>query len=386
MHPKISYIAIGSELLDGRVLNRNAKTLSQFCIHIAPKLHAIFTIDDVESEIQTAIKSLSKESDIIIITGGLGPTSDDLTREAVANLLQAELVRDEEHFDYVKNYFAEKNIPFVENNHKVALIPSSCTKIKNPVGTAAGFYGDYNSAQIFAMPGIPVEFIGMMHETVLPLLEKRFSRNDECKAILKCYGMPESGIADIVEKLDIPTEVTIAYQVKFPEIHIILSSEPEQKELLSSAKSDIHKKLKDIVYSENFESENLMDLLAQKLQTPSSTLEVIDSATSGRFPYELRKYCESDSFPIKDYRYVEQLPITREELNRLAESKNMETDLLCILSDDKSANKLHCYIVDASGKSHFESHQLRHSDIRRSIHAGVAAGKAILDFLTNHQG
>jgi len=171
----LSILITGSEVLDGRVLDTNSNFVAEQMTGLGLKLKQVCVCDDNLDEMTGAMEFLSKESSFILTSGGLGPTSDDITREAVAQFCKVELAERTEAKEHLLSYFERRGRKFDESNLKQALLPSGSIMIPNPVGTAPGFIAhNHEGVAVLSLSGVPSEFRRMFQETVVPFLINEF--------------------------------------------------------------------------------------------------------------------------------------------------------------------------------------------------------------------
>jgi nicotinamide-nucleotide amidase len=221
-----SILSIGSEILDGRVQDSNAQYLCELLKENSISVKNIISCDDNLEEIIEAIEFAKKSIDYLIVSGGLGPTTDDLTREAIAKYCKVELELDNESLEKIKEIFRKRNRPFIECNQLQAMFPKGSQVIENSNGTAPGFHiSSDTKLQIFCLPGVPSELKPMFESYVLPIIVKENTNQSKIQKIaFKIFGLPESLINEKVTALQLPSNIKISYRAKFPEIHLKLES------------------------------------------------------------------------------------------------------------------------------------------------------------------
>ena len=222
---RIELIMTGEELLDGRVLNANEATITGLLCEEGWQVSRSVTVGDDPLELETAITEACSRSEIVIMTGGLGPTDDDRTSAVIACCLETPLVLNQRVLDGLMARYKKRGMVMPESNRKQAMIPDSATLISNPNGTAPGYRCSFKKALLFALPGVPSEMKVMLLDDVIPTLKKEFSIDlPACGSIrLTCFGCGESEIADRLTPLyPLAEGVEIGYQVTFPEIRIII--------------------------------------------------------------------------------------------------------------------------------------------------------------------
>jgi len=192
----VEFISIGDELLIGQTVNTNASWLGEKFSTLGASIHRIVTIRDTESAIHLAIDEALKTADVVIITGGLGPTKDDVTKKVITNYFNDELVIDTDTLERVKQIFSRTNRPMLDVNIQQAAVPSKCTVLTNRQGTAPGMWLEKDGKIVISLPGVPFEMKGIMEQEVFPRLQARFSDLKFFSITANIQGIGESYLAD----------------------------------------------------------------------------------------------------------------------------------------------------------------------------------------------
>jgi len=222
----VSILATGSELLDGRVVDTNSNFVARELSELGLKVRRILTVDDDIDELVSGLQQLSLISDIVITSGGLGPTSDDLTRDAVAAFAGVGLAEYEGALSHVEQFFAKRGRALDSTNRRQAVLPVGSIMINNERGSAPGFTTPAPDGTIVcSLSGVPREFQQMFRDTVLPLIKQQSGSSPVLhRATFKLLGVPESSLAKAVEALALPEDVVVSYRAAFPEVHLVLKS------------------------------------------------------------------------------------------------------------------------------------------------------------------
>ncbi len=278
-------LAIGSELLDGRVHESNALFAARAFVDYGLPLAGVSLCDDVESEIIAALDLLVKSSPVVIISGGLGPTTDDLTREAVASYCGVSLYEDADALADIKAIFEKRKRDFNPTNKKQALFPAGAQIIKNPVGTAPGFSIEVERngkrALLLALPGVPSEFMRMFTESVVPQILRYLGEIEAPdKRIIRTFGLAESEIGGRIEALKLDPSLVISYRAYFPEIQVKVL-DPKRSGSLNDAARRIEATLgNDHVFARSFEF-SFEEIVYNELRNAKVTLALAESCTGG---------------------------------------------------------------------------------------------------------
>lgn len=277
---KISVLAIGSEILDGRVLDTNSQFISTHLTNLGIGLHRTIVCDDIEEEIVSCLDFLAKDSTYIIVTGGLGPTSDDLTREAIATYTKCPLQFQKDSLDRLKKRFVERGRPFDPANEKQAFFPSSSKIIPNPVGTAEGFILSTGQLTIASFPGVPKEMHPMFTDHLLPLIKAAHDGSAPiARRSFRVFGVPEATIGRKIHSLNLPDTVVISYRATFPEIHIVLKS-TDKSAVDAAWQASMESIGHDFIFTTDT-VRNLPEEVLEELKKNNKTIAVAESCTGG---------------------------------------------------------------------------------------------------------
>ncbi len=285
-------ITIGTELLLGQILDTNSLYLSKKLSEIGINLYYKTSVGDNINRIKETLAIAANRSDMIILTGGLGPTVDDVTRDAIAEWSGQKLVIDKEILLKIENFFKKRNIKMPENNKVQAYIPEGALILENKVGTAPGFILEHNSKVIVCVPGVPAEMKPMIETGVIPYLVEKFGA---AKFVIfskriKIVGLPESLIDEKIKDVFIesrnPTVAILAHQT---EIEIRLTAKAENREkaidLINVVKKIIYERIGENIYGED--DETLEEKVANLLKDKNLTISTAESCTSGLLAYRI---------------------------------------------------------------------------------------------------
>lgn len=275
-----SILLIGNELLSGDTRDKNAWFISLKLNELGVNLRSISVVPDNLEQIINELSRLSNVSPLIFTCGGIGPTSDDMTREAISMLTGQKLEQREECVEKLKNYAKQHKRLLNENSFKQALFPKNSKIIPNIAGTADAFLTDYQDSKIITLPGVPKEVTIIFEDQILnllpslyPNLKKRFEIN------LRLFGLSESFIGTAIDKLNLDNAINIAYRPSFPELLLVLNCEDE--DLL---KHTAHK-IKEHIGNEYFyceeKKQNLAQTVFKLLKSKSKTISFAESCSGG---------------------------------------------------------------------------------------------------------
>ena len=284
-------ISVGTEILMGEILNTNAKYISEQLVNVGINVYYQTSVGDNEVRLKDIFQNSMNRSDIIILTGGLGPTQDDITREVIASLLNRKLILNEDILYNIKNYFDSKNVIMTDNNIKQALIPENAEILKNIVGTAVGILIEENNKIIILLPGPPNEMELMFKEEVIPYLKQK-SQFIIYSKIIKMCGIGESEVEDgLMDLIDKQSHVTIATYAKesLVDIRIAIKSNDEREALgfLEDTKNLIYERYRNYIYAED--DQNIIKATLDNIVKNNMTISILETFTNGMFSYEILK-------------------------------------------------------------------------------------------------
>ena len=241
--PRIEILTIGDELIDGRLVDTNAGELSARLTDLGFRATEHRSVgDDMDGMIE-ALRTAADRADAVLVSGGLGPTGDDLTAVAAAAAFGLEIERSTEALEHTRRFFTERGRDMPPNNEKQADLPAGCTILPNPEGTAVGFRLDAGPCRLYFMPGVPRELRRMAEESVLPDLKDRLPATPPMVATLKLFGKGESEVAHLLDGIEswVPggTDLLVQYRATFPEIHVRLVVEGHDHSAAAAVLDDL---------------------------------------------------------------------------------------------------------------------------------------------------
>ena len=294
-------INIGDELLIGQVVNTNASWMAEELNKRNIKVTNISVISDGADDIRTQLDRSLSEADVVLITGGLGPTKDDITKTVLCNYFGDTLVRHQPTYDQVQRFFDRRGLPFTEINQAQALVPSRCKVILNEVGTApcmvftipqATFKQpspkktDTSAAKIvISMPGVPFEMKWLMQNSVLPLLEERLGSQAIVHKTILTFGIGESFLADKIADWEdaLPAHIKLAYLPEAGKVRLRLSAYGADKAQLEQEVAERIEMLKLIIDDNiyGYDDETISSVIGKLLNQKGATVATAESCTGG---------------------------------------------------------------------------------------------------------
>lgn len=286
---KAEIITIGDELLIGQTIDTNSAWIGAEMSRLGFRIVQMTSISDNKDEIISTLTGKTGKSDVIIITGGLGPTSDDITKQTLCQFFGTRLVFNEEVFRGIEQMMQRRNWPMNMSNRKQAEVPESCRVLTNDVGTAPGMWFEKEGTIFISMPGVPHEMKHIMREHVIPELQRRFRSQTIIHSNIMTYGTSESRLAEKLTgfEKELPLFIKLAYLPSFGVIKLRLTATGDNGHQLSEAIEDQVKKLyviiPEYIYGENEESLEMATgrLLAER----GASLSVAESCTGGEISH-----------------------------------------------------------------------------------------------------
>ena len=281
---KAEIIAIGSELLTPHRTDTNSLWLTQRLNSIGISVLQKTIVGDEESRLEEAVRDALRRSDVIISTGGLGPTEDDITRKVFARVSGRQLMLDYEVLEQIRERFASRGYQMTPNNERQALIPRGATVLSNPNGTAPGIRMDQDGKLIVLLPGPPRENQPMFNDYVMPELEKLSRGARISKRLLKVTGLGESALDDMIAEIYTPytnPTTTILFTDSEIEIHLTATSETvaRAEEIVDELADKLEERLKDHLYTTT--GETLESVIGNRLLLKRYTIATAESCTGG---------------------------------------------------------------------------------------------------------
>lgn len=283
---KVSIISIGDELLIGQTINTNAAYIGEKLTSIGYEVIRNFTVGDNKEDIIQTLSDAELISDFIFITGGLGPTHDDITRTCIIEYFKTDLVFDEQTFERIKKLFERRKIQMPEINREQAMVPRIARVIPNDYGTAPGYDITKDGKRFFVMPGVPYEMRGMMENTILPDLKKYIQSKNIFynQKILYTTGIPESALYSRLEDLKpLFNEVKVAFLPSQFGVKIRLSMRSNNEQLnlekIKSLEEKIRERVGEFIYTD--EDLSLEEVIGKILTEKKLKIAVAESCTGG---------------------------------------------------------------------------------------------------------
>lgn len=293
---KLEMICTGEEVLAGQIVDTNAAWFANEMMEQGIEVQRRVTVGDRMEDLISVFEERSHHADVILVNGGLGPTSDDMSAEAMAKAKGELLVENTTWRATMEAWFAKGGREMAASNLKQAMLPESAIMVDNPVGTACGFRVKLNRAWLYFTPGVPFELKHMVKEQFLPFIQQEFALNEKIaltKMLTLGYG--ESTLADKLEQLALPEGVTIGYRSSMPHIEIkIFARGGKAIALLPRVKKHVQEILGNAVVAENRKS--IAEEIHHRLNGSGMSLSVAESCTGGLIASQLVAFPGSSSY------------------------------------------------------------------------------------------
>ncbi|WEF29493.1 nicotinamide mononucleotide deamidase-related protein YfaY [Klebsiella aerogenes] len=284
----VEMLSTGDEVLHGQIVDTNAAWLADYFFNQGLPLTRRNTVGDDLDALVAILRERSEQADVLIVNGGLGPTSDDLSALAAATAKGEGLILHAGWLETMTRFFAERGRPMAESNRKQAEIPASAEMINNPVGTACGFAVQLNRCLMFFTPGVPSEFKVMVEQEIVPRLRARFTLPSPPVCLrLTTFGRSESELAQSLNSLPLPPGVVMGYRSSMPIIELKLTGPAEQRDAMLALWPEVRQVAGESLIFEG--TEGLPAQIARCLQERQLSLTLSEQFTSGLLALQLRR-------------------------------------------------------------------------------------------------
>ena len=299
---KAEIITIGDEILIGQIVDTNSQFIGQQLNKIGVSVYQVTSIQDEEQHILNAFKEAQERVDIVIITGGLGPTKDDITKKTIAKFFNDDqIIEYPEVIAHIKEMFQKINHPFQEIQRTQAQLPSKAVYMQNNFGTAPGMWFYENETVFVSLPGVPYEMKGLITNQVLPRIQKQFKLPFIIHKTIMTYGAGESMIAERIEDFEnnLPSYIKLAYLPSFGKVRLRLSAKGENKEILEKELDEkvaaVYKIIPEIITGLDDDS-SLEKRVGALLKKSNTTISTAESLTGGKIAATLVSVAGSSAY------------------------------------------------------------------------------------------
>lgn len=297
---KVHIITIGDEILIGQIIDTNSAWMAQQLNLIGANIEQITSISDTKEAIQSAMKSSSQFADIVLITGGLGPTKDDITKKAMAEYFGVEMIFHKPTWERIERLFQKWGRNTTPAHREQSYMPENATILKNKMGTAPGMWFEFDNTVFVSMPGVPYEMEYLMEFEVLPKLNARFKSKPIAHRTILTVGEGESRIAARVEAIEsgLPSHIKLAFLPNLGNVRLRLSGTSDDETILHQELDDfkaaIEKLIPELIYG--YENDNLEAAIGRMLKERNLTIATAESCTGGFVAHKLTSVAGSSAY------------------------------------------------------------------------------------------
>jgi nicotinamide-nucleotide amidase len=300
----LAIISIGDEITTGSIVDTNSAWISDFMISKGIETMLHLSVPDNLTKITGALRTAQNRARIVIVSGGLGPTEDDMTTQAACRFFRVEPVLNQEALQAIEDRFRAIDREMTENNRKQAMIPEGAEVLQNPIGTAPGYALANKKALFFFVPGVPAECRRMIQNQVWPKIPEMEKNKKIFRSItLRTFGLTESQLDQYLSEIRFPTSVRIGFRAVFPEIHVKITASKRDEDAveknLARAKLSIYQKVGDYIYTD--QELELEEVIGEILRARKKTLAIAESITGGLITKRITDIPGSSDYLLAGY-------------------------------------------------------------------------------------
>jgi len=296
-------ITIGDEILIGQIIDTNSAFIGKALNSIGVSVYQITSIQDEKEHLIKAFKEAEENADIIIITGGLGPTKDDITKHTLTEYFNDTLVQNDEVLAHVEQLFKKYITTTISDlNRKQALVPSTCEVLMNKYGTAPGMWIEKGNKVFISLPGVPYEMKALINDEVLPKLAHKYKRPFILHKTILTYGLGESAIAERLEQIEdqLPKHIKLAYLPSLGRVRLRLSGKGNDEDILNTdiqtQVDNILPLIKDIFVGFEDNNNSIEQIIANQLVKTNQTLAIAESCTGGKLTQTFTQHSGASAY------------------------------------------------------------------------------------------
>lgn len=293
-------ISVGDEILYGQINNTNVQYISELLSSMGIRVHRQITLPDERDAMLSTFRHSEEHFDLTIITGGLGPTADDLTKPLLAEMYDSDMHIHEEALAHIKALFELRNRNLSELNRQQALLPDACDYLPNRLGTAPGMWFERNKKIVVSLPGVPYEMQTLMEEQVTPRLRSRLALPVIFHKMIRTAGVPESKLAAMIQEWEkqLPEHIRLAYLPRLGQVRLRLTAfGTDRQQLARDVEKEIQKVLPIIEkYAYGFDEDELEVIIGKLLKNNNLKLSTAESCTGGYIAHKLTSVPGSSAY------------------------------------------------------------------------------------------
>lgn len=280
-----SILTIGEEILYGHILDTNANFISYALSEIGVRVVIHLSVGDRFEDVMDALRIAESKADIILMTGGLGPTNDDITKKCLAAYFNTEIQLNQKVFDDLQSYFQRRGFPFSESNQRQALLPENAEVISNEMGTAPGMWFSKGEKVFISMPGVPHEMEYLMTEKIIPRLGAVFQSSIIYHKVIMTAGIGESWLSEKIAPWErsLPEGISLAYLPSYGQVKLRITAIGHDKQALLQQVAECKERLKEYIgkYMYGEDGEPIQAAIGRILSSRQETLSLAESCTGG---------------------------------------------------------------------------------------------------------
>jgi nicotinamide-nucleotide amidase len=296
---RAAILSTGDELTTGRIADTNAQWIADKLFELGIDVVTVVTVGDYPERLEWAWRQALSQADVVISTGGIGPTADDLTTETVGAVLGRKLVEDGPSADRMRKFFASRGVDMPLNNLKQALVPEGYVIVPNPLGTAPGYRVQAGGKHIVVLPGVPREMKPMVEDTVVPWLRAQQGSDIYLAHTFQTFGISESGLDELVAGVVGPSEGRVSFRASFPEVsvRVVVRGQPDEAQArLDAVATRMREKLGEYCYGEG--AVTMEAVVGLALKTRGWKLGLAESCTGGLVSHRITAIPGSSAYFI----------------------------------------------------------------------------------------
>jgi nicotinamide-nucleotide amidase len=296
---RAAILSTGDELTTGRIADTNAQWIADKLFELGIDVVTVVTVGDYPERLEWAWRQALSQADVVISTGGIGPTADDLTTETVGAVLGRKLVEDGPSADRMRKFFASRGVDMPLNNLKQAMVPEGYVIVPNPLGTAPGYRVQSAGKHIVVLPGVPREMKPMVEDTVLPWLRAQQGSDVYLAHTFQTFGISESGLDQLVAGVVSPNEGRVSFRASFPEVsvRVVVRGQPDEAQArLDAVATRMREKLGEYCYGEG--AVTMEAVVGQALKNRAWRLGLAESCTGGLVSHRITAIPGSSAYFI----------------------------------------------------------------------------------------
>jgi len=293
-------ITIGDEILIGQIIDSNSAWISEQLNLIGVNVRQKTSVGDNKQHIINALDEASKRAELVFITGGLGPTKDDITKATLCEYFNTKLVFNEQVYKDVEVFFVKRKLPMLESNRMQAELPESCTVIRNYKGTAPGMWFEKDGIQYISMPGVPFEMKAMMTDSIIPLVKQKFKLPVILHRTILTHGLGESFLAERIAEWEnnLPNNLRLAYLPSPEHVRLRMSIYGDDQLQLQKTLEEQEAKLQTYLSKEvyGYDKQSLQEVVGTLLKAKKTTVSTAESCTGGNISHLLTSISGSSEY------------------------------------------------------------------------------------------